>query len=139
MYSATALIINGAYEKFIEGGILANEVGFGHPCGKESIYPFDESIAATNKEVIGKWIIHSRRNGYKLYFALIPSRTTGSGYYSKLKKFLKGKNVGFIDFQIYIEKRGLDKKSLLWKLDHHFNVRGNLIYSEFLRDSIFKP
>jgi hypothetical protein len=138
-YSATALIINGVYEKFIEGGVFVDEVKTQVPCSREPLYPFEKSFAAKNKEVIEKWITHSLRNRYKLYFSLIPSRTSESEYYSKLKKFLKSKQASFIDFQLYIEKNKLDKKSLYWKLDGHFNVRGNLIYSEFLRNSIFRP
>ncbi len=96
----------------------------------------NELIANKNLKAISDWIKHSKINNYNLKFALISRKNSSPNYYLGFKQKLKEFNAEFYDFDDFIKKNGLKKKELYWLRDGHFNVKGNLIYAEFIEQLI---
>ena len=90
-----------------------------------------------NRNAIVDWIIHSRTNGYKLIFSFIPSQDLyGTRWYVPLKKILNKESIPFIDFMEYLNRKDIPLDSIFYKYDGHLNEYGNLVYAEFLYESI---
>lgn len=104
-----------------------------------SSYSTSSKVSASNLNAINQWITHSKSNGYRLIFSLIPRNPRKIGYdYSELKKFITKADGEVYDFSEHIRLTPYADKSeeLYWQIDSHFNEAGNAVYADHLHKII---
>ena len=164
-YSATTNILNRIVEVTVSSlrpMVISNGIGGGekkkaevNPVGqteKGGFYPIytladhigasetlqiNSAEAAPHRVVLQQWIAHSRENGYRLVFALIPRQNrVGQGYFKELEVFLNAFKAEWYNFENYLINQKIEPNTLYWKYDEHFNYTGNAVYSRFLQKII---
>ncbi len=103
--------------------------------GYTASYPFDSELAEENRKAILEWAAHSKKHGYTLLFSLIPKRASNvKDYYAELKGFLSKNGVPYFEFSKYLHANRIDPDSIYWKYDGHWNVFGNKVYADYLKE-----
>ena len=101
-------------------------------------YPINSSIASANRDVLDRWIDHSRTSGYALVFSLIDIGKPSSFGDSFKNYVLSRGGVAWV-FGDSLPSRTLEYwKGLRWKHDGHFNIKGNSEYADHLLRNIKK-
>jgi hypothetical protein len=90
-------------------------------------------LSLPNREAITEWVLHAARNDYEIVFSLIPSKSTDTVNYPFIKNFIEAKGARLINFDAYVTESGLEKSTLYYESDEHFNETGNENYAAFLR------
>tara|TARA_B100000963_G_scaffold279025_1_gene247463 strand:- start:20 stop:1204 length:1185 start_codon:yes stop_codon:yes gene_type:complete len=103
-----------------------------------NVYPINKFIGKNNKELILKWIEHSKENKYALLFSITDGELPHENYMDEFKAFIKKQGLNILDFAQYIKIKKIDADSIYWKTDRHFNIKGNKLYGNFLEEEIKK-
>jgi len=96
----------------------------------------NSKLSQVNRDVIVDWINHASENNYKIIFSFIPDKYSNSVNYPFIEKFIKSNGGLVISFKEHISSNNIDRQSLYYKNNGHFNEKGNNEYAHFLEMSI---
>jgi hypothetical protein len=95
-------------------------------------------LSRVNRDIIFDWIAHASVNNYQIIFSFIPDKYIESINYPFIEKFIESKNAIVINFNKYIDSNKIEKSTLYYENNGHFNEFGNKEYAKFLETSINK-
>lgn len=105
---------------------------FKTPYGFRDFNYKNSNFAKKNRTILKNWILHSKKNNYRLIFSFIGGQLDVQEFIYEFAH----KNIEVLDFSKWEIKKNLNRKSLYWKNDGHFNFKGNEEYANFLIESI---
>jgi hypothetical protein len=99
------------------------------------VFPFVETgIYENHAKILRRWAEHAASNGYSLTFLLIPTAYCHDNieFYAKLREFLGGLGIDFIDLSFDFKARRLKEEELYWMQDRHLTFLGHQVVAEVL-------
>ena len=89
-------------------------------------------LSAPNREAIAEWVAHASSNNYDIVFSLIPAKSAETPNYPFIQSFVESAGAPMINFEEFISDNDLERSTLYYEMDEHFNETGNEHYATFL-------